>query len=93
MSSREDSTIRKDQTEPFGSEAEEYGGEVSVNIVPDAIFGKKAFIIRADANEQGRCHSARTMLELATDVRMRDHFHLNEGDMVEIETCRTPTME
>jgi len=35
-------------------EGQEYGGEVSVSIVPCAVFGKSAFILRTDRNEEGR---------------------------------------
>lgn len=67
-------------------EAEEYGGTVSVNIVPCSILGRSAYILRTDANEEGRGHHPRTIVEIATDVRLRDHFHLNDGDIVEIVT-------
>lgn len=67
-------------------EAEEYGGTVSVNIVPCSIFGKKGFILRTDANEDGRGHHPKTILEVASDVRLRDYFQLSDGDIVEIET-------
>lgn len=67
-------------------ERQEYGGSVSVNIVPCSILGKSAFILRTDANEEGRGHHPRTIVEVATDVRLRDHFHLNDGDVVRIET-------
>ena len=64
----------------------EYAGSVSVNIVPCSIFGKSGFILRTDANEQGRGHHPKTIIEVATDVKLRDHFNLSDGDMVEIET-------
>jgi len=67
-------------------EGEEYGGTVSVNIVPCSILGRSAFILRTDANEQGRGHHPRTVVEVATDVKLRDHFHLSDGDIVEIAT-------
>jgi riboflavin kinase len=67
-------------------EGGEYGGTVSVNIVPCSILGRSAFILRTDANEQGRGHHPRTIVEIATDVKLRDHFHLADGDVVEITT-------
>ena len=77
-------------------EGAEYGGSVSVNIVPclirsrasiaDSIAGKRGFILRTDANEQGRGHHLKTIVEVATDVKLREHFHLCDGDVVEIET-------
>jgi len=67
-------------------EGHEYGGSVSVSLVPCSIFGRSAFILRTDANEEGRGHHPRTIVEVATDVKLRDHFHLADGDIVEIET-------
>ena len=64
----------------------EYAGSVSVNIVPCSIFGKSGFILRTDANEEGRGHHPKTIIEVATDVKLRDHFNLSDGDTVEIET-------
>jgi riboflavin kinase, archaea type len=67
-------------------EGTEYGGSVSVNMVPCSIRGKSGFILRTDANEEGRGHHPRTIVEVATDVKLRDHFQLRDGDFVEIET-------
>src|SRR5216683_2257937 len=39
-------------------EKEEYGGTVSVSLVPCRIFDRRAFLIRTDANEAGRGHLA-----------------------------------
>jgi riboflavin kinase, archaea type len=64
----------------------EYDGTVSVNIVPCSIQGKRGFILRTDANEEGRGHHPKTIVEVATDVKLRDYFHLSDGDVVEIET-------
>ena len=60
----------------------EYAGSVSVNIVPCSILGKSGFILRTDANEEGRGHHPKTIVEVATDVKLRDHFNLSDGDMV-----------
>jgi riboflavin kinase len=68
-------------------EAEEYGGTVSVNIVPCSISGRRGFILRTDANEEERGHHPKTILEVAADVKLRDYFHLSDGDTVEIETA------
>jgi riboflavin kinase, archaea type len=80
----------------------EYDGSVSVNIVPcsirglvqdsgevsmgDSIQGRNGFILRTDANEEGRGHHPKTIVEVATDVKLRDYFDLRDGDLVEIET-------
>ncbi|HEX4021380.1 MAG TPA: DUF120 domain-containing protein [Acidobacteriaceae bacterium] len=66
-------------------EAHEYGGTVSVNMVPCTIRGKKAFLLRTDANEQERGHHPRTIIEIATDVKLRDYFQLSDGDRVQVE--------
>lgn len=66
-------------------EAEEYGGIVSVSMVPCRIFGRKAFILRTDANENGTGDHSRRVIEIATDVKLRDVYHLKDGDSVEIE--------
>ncbi|MGB9079252.1 MAG: DUF120 domain-containing protein [Terracidiphilus sp.] len=66
-------------------EGSEYGGAVSVNLVPCSIEGRPAFVLRTDANEQGRGHHPKTILEIATDVRLRDALHLQDGDQVKIE--------
>jgi riboflavin kinase len=68
----------------------EYDGSVSVNMVPclirGSIQGKNGFILRTDANEEGRGHHPKTIVEVATDVKLRDYFDLSDGDVVEIET-------
>ncbi len=43
------------------------------------------FILRTDANEQGRGHHPLTIVEIATDVKLRERFRLSDRDMVEIE--------
>lgn len=70
---------------PMRLEGHEYGGTVSVNLVPCSILGRPAFILRTDANEQGRGDHPRTIVEVATDIKLRDAFHLQDGDVVEIE--------
>jgi len=66
-------------------EAEEYGGAVSVSMVPCRVFGRKAFLLRTDPNEKGTGHHPRTIIELATDVRLRDAHQLKDGDWVDVE--------
>lgn len=72
-------------------EASEYGGTVSVSMVPCAIRvpgqseWRRAFLLRTDANEEERGHHPKTIVEIATDVRLRDHYGLKDGDLVEIE--------
>jgi riboflavin kinase len=66
-------------------EADEYGGRVSVSIVPCRIFNRQAFLLRTDQNEKGTGHHPRNIIEIATDVRLRDNYQLTDGDWVEIE--------
>lgn len=66
-------------------EGSEYGGTVSVNMVPCTINNRNAFLLRTDANEQERGHHSKTIVEIACDVKLRDHFGLKDGDEVRIE--------
>jgi CTP-dependent riboflavin kinase len=69
-------------------DAREYGGTVSVNMVPCTVRGRKAFLLRTDANEDGRGDHPKTVIEIACDVQLRDAFGLKDGDAVEIEIER-----
>jgi riboflavin kinase, archaea type len=65
-------------------EKEEYGGTVSVSMVPCRIFDRPAFLLRTDANEAGQGHHPKTLIEIATDIKLRDAYHLQDGDEVEV---------
>jgi hypothetical protein len=56
-----------------------------VSILPCLVLGRSGFILRTDANEQNRGHHPKTVVEVASDVKLRDHFRLADGDQVEIE--------
>lgn len=66
-------------------EGHEYGGTVSVSMVPCKVQGLPAFLLRTDLNEEGRGHHPKTIIEIATDVRLRDALGLEDGDVVEVE--------
>ena len=66
-------------------EAHEYGGTVSVSIVPCRIFDRPAFLLRTDPNELGAGHHPRNIIEIATDIRLRDAYQLKDGDWVDVE--------
>jgi riboflavin kinase, archaea type len=66
-------------------EKEEYGGTVSVNIVPCRVFGREAFILRPDRIESGHSFRPKTIIEVACDVKLRDLYGLEDGDTVEVE--------
>jgi riboflavin kinase len=70
--------------EPLRLEGSECGGTVSVNIVPCRVFGRPAFLLRTDNNEHGTGHHPRTIVEIATDVKLRDAYALSDGDVVEL---------
>jgi riboflavin kinase, archaea type len=66
-------------------EKEEYGGTVSVSLVPCSVFGRQAFLLRTDANEEGRGHHPKNIIEIATDVKLRGVYGLRDGDEVEVD--------
>jgi riboflavin kinase, archaea type len=66
-------------------EKEEYGGTVSVSMVPCHIFQRKAFLLRTDANEAEQGHHPKTIIEIATDIKLRDAYGLQDGDLVEVD--------
>jgi riboflavin kinase len=85
-------TLNLELAEPFRMpqgalrlEGHEYGGTVSVSLLPCRVFGRRAFILRTDANEQGTGDHPRTLIEIATDVKLRDTYGLEEGDAVDVE--------
>ena len=66
-------------------EKEEYGGRVSVSIVPCKIVGRKAFILRPDTDTGKHGDPPERILEIATDVNLRDTHNLKDGDVVDVE--------
>ncbi len=72
---------------PIRLEAREYGGRVSVSIVPCEILGMQAFILRTDQNEAGTGAHPLNIIEIAAQVRLRDAFSLADGDIVEVQVA------
>jgi CTP-dependent riboflavin kinase len=66
-------------------EKQEYGGSVSVSIVPCKIFDRNAFILRTDNDTGKHGDPAEKILEIATDIKLRDTYSLQDGDRVSIE--------
>jgi riboflavin kinase len=66
-------------------EKEEYGGTVNINLVPCRIFGRPAFLLRTDGSDAGHGRHPKTIVEIATDVKLRDAYRLNDGDTVDVE--------
>jgi riboflavin kinase len=68
-------------------EGAEYGGTVTVNIVPCSVFGRPAFILRTTANDEGRGDHPQTIIEIASDIKLRDAHQLKDGDWVDVEVA------
>ena len=63
-------------------EAQEYGGTVSVNIVPCTILGRRAVILRTDKADS--VLQSGMIIEVACEVKLRDQHQLRDGDVVEV---------
>jgi CTP-dependent riboflavin kinase len=66
-------------------EAEEYGGTVSVNIVPCTVFGLAAVILRTDKADSEP--QSRKFIEVACEVKLREQHQLRDGDMLAVEVA------
>ncbi|WP_219930087.1 DUF120 domain-containing protein [Nostoc commune] len=66
-------------------EKEEYGGTVSVSIVPCQIFSRDAFILRTDKNNTESGDHPKTIIEIACDVKLRELYNLKDNDLIEVE--------
>ena len=66
-------------------EAAEYGGTVSVNIVPCKVFGLAAVILRTDKADSEP--QSRKLIEVACEVKLREQQRLRDGDVVEVEVA------
>jgi riboflavin kinase len=66
-------------------EAEEYGGTVSVSIVPCKVFGRAAVILRTDKAD--REPQSRKIIEVACEVKLREQHQLQDGDVIEVEVA------
>lgn len=65
-------------------EKEEYGGRVSVSMQPCTIRGHKAFILRTDLNASGKGDHPLNIIEVATDIGLRDTYSLQDGDEISV---------
>lgn len=65
-------------------EAEEYGGTVSVSMVKCRIFDRDAYILRTDSDTRKHGYTPEQILEIATDVKLRDRYSLKDGDLIEV---------
>jgi riboflavin kinase len=63
----------------------EYGGEVSVSIVPCRLFGRPAFVLRTDGDDGKHGDPPAAILEIASDIALRSTYGLRDGDLVEVD--------
>jgi riboflavin kinase, archaea type len=66
-------------------EAHEYGDTVGVSMVPCRVLGRRGFILRTDANNDGTGRHPQTVVEIASDVKLRDEYNLADGDEISVE--------
>ena len=64
------------------TERGDFGGTVSTSLMPCRVNGIKAFILRASKGESRG--SRKTVVEIASDVGIRNRLNLKDGDLVEI---------
>lgn len=55
-----------------------------MTLMPCRIEGRAAFIARTDRKEAGVGRHPRTILEVVSDVHLRDDLELEDGDVVQI---------
>lgn len=67
-------------------EKEEYGGTVSLSMYPCEIFERKAYILRTDKHALGIDQSL-AVIEVITDIKLRDKYNLSDGDIVEVRVA------
>jgi CTP-dependent riboflavin kinase len=48
-------------------------------------FARPAFILRPDTDDGKHGDPPEAILEITTDIKLRDTFGLNDGDVVEVE--------
>jgi CTP-dependent riboflavin kinase len=67
----------------------ELNDDISVKIIKCKIFGKNAFILRPVSrnfkDEYKHGDEYDSILEIASDIKLRDAYGLKDGDMVEVE--------
>ena len=66
-------------------EKEEYGGTASISMIECLIFSKKGYILRTDSNTGKHGYLPEQILEIATDIKLRDEFSLKDGDFIKVK--------
>jgi riboflavin kinase len=80
--------LEEEYSVPAGAmrlEAEEYGGAVTVHIVPCRVFEERAVILRTDKNEREVGAHSKRVVEVACEVKLREKYNLRDGDVVRVE--------
>ncbi|MCP3966327.1 MAG: DUF120 domain-containing protein [Lentisphaerae bacterium] len=62
----------------------ESANTVGVSITKCTINGHSAFALRTDKNDSGSGDHPKTILEIISEVRLRDHLDLKDSDIVEV---------
>ena len=65
-------------------EACEYNGTVSASFYPCMIEKFNGIIIRTDKNEAGTGDHARSVIEIAAEIKLRDVLNLSDGDEITV---------
>ncbi len=73
---------RRPEPPPLRLEPDRVG--VGVGLVPCAINGHQAFIVRTDRNEAGEGDHPRTVVEVVAEVHLRTCLNVADGDTVEL---------
>jgi len=61
-----------------------YGGNLTVYLLPCRVLGRCAFVLRTQANELGQGDHPHEVIEIATDIRLRNAHDLSDGARVEV---------
>ena len=65
-------------------EGVEYGGNVNVSILRGQLFDRPVYLLRTDTDDGKHGDPPEAILEIASDVRLRSTYGLNDGDVVEV---------
>jgi riboflavin kinase, archaea type len=66
-------------------EKEEYKGTVSVSMTSCQVFERNAYILRTDSDIGKHGYLPEQILEIATDIKLRDEYQLKDEDIIEVE--------
>lgn len=85
-------TLNVEVADPWSMPAEssrlnatDYGGRVTILTAMCRINGLDAWVLRTEANNSGDGDHPQTIVEIASEVRLRDAFGLQDGDDVILE--------